>query len=391
MPNEGFPDIENYNFGTCVNLIALLALGFALLGQSLLALLSYWNNLRDIPSWGSNSLNTTLTMMIHGSVQRAPGRCMAPISTRGTSEAGLMLPRTEQPSQWQISKSARRAIVFIWALAGLSVIWFVAMILVTRSTVIYSLHFSELWAKLGWHFSLAWNPSQKDYMDQSYNAVSFSPDYLNDGSISVVSALVLGLVLVCAIQCLQTLGLHCAELIVDLSRDEDSWRGLDANSSSSRRQKVLRSPSFLKNFLSWKYDILFIFKSLLHWLLGQSVQPYFDERVFFAMYYSRLFVYAIFAICLASVLTFLVMKKPKGPQPATYGHIQTIADVVDDWSLNEEGQFWWGDKGCEGAIRHAGMSSVRDDLGPIKMEAYYAGQYTTQTIHSTTATTAQKN
>ncbi|KAJ5712592.1 hypothetical protein N7493_009060 [Penicillium malachiteum] len=249
-------------------MIALLALGFALLGQSLLALWSYWNTLRDIPSWGSNPMNTTLTMMVHRSVQRTSGRCMASISTGDTSEAKLVLPRTRQPSQWQISKSAKRAIIFIWALAGLSVIWFVTMILVTRSTVIYSLHFTEVWAKLGWHFSLAWNPSQKDYMDQSYNAVSFSPDYLNNGSMSVAAALILGLVLVCAIQSLQSLGLHCAELIVDLSRDEDSWRGLDANSSFSGRTKVLRSPSFLKNFLSWKYDILFIFKSLLHWLLA---------------------------------------------------------------------------------------------------------------------------
>jgi hypothetical protein len=66
--------------------------------------------------------------------------------------------------------------------------------------------------------------------------------------------------------------------------------------------------------------------------------------------------------------------KPKGPQPATYGHIQTLADVVDDWTLNENGRFWWGDKGCIEGVRHAGMSSRRNDLGAIQMSALYAGE-----------------
>ncbi|KAJ5714722.1 uncharacterized protein N7483_011903 [Penicillium malachiteum] len=105
-----------------VNAIALLALGTSLLGQSLLGLWSYWDNLRDIPSWGSNPLNTTLTMMVKRSVQRTAGRCMASIPIGGTSGARAMLPRTEQPSQWQISNSAKRAMIFIWALAGLLVI-----------------------------------------------------------------------------------------------------------------------------------------------------------------------------------------------------------------------------------------------------------------------------
>lgn len=48
----------------------------------------------------------------------------------------------------------------------------------------------------------------------------------------------------------------------------------------------------------------------------------------------------------------LANDRPKGPQPATYGHIQTLADLIDDWSET----IYWGDKGVISGldIRHAG-------------------------------------
>lgn len=117
--------------------------------------------------------------------------------------------------------------------------------------------------------------------------------------------------------------------------------------------------TFSAALMSWKYNMLLIFKFLLHWLLGQSVQPSFDygggrSNVWFAMNYAHLFVYVICTTIFASAITFLTFMKPKGPQPATYGHIQTIADVIGDWTLEKNGRFWWGDKGCREAVRHAG-------------------------------------
>lgn len=195
---------------------------------------------------------------------------------------------------------------------------------------------------------------------------------------SFVSALIVGLLFVSAVQGLQTLGLHCAELIINLSRDEDVWRDLDAQSCSGSTNNILATPPFLAALMSWKYGMLLVFKSLLHWLLGQSFQPSFTEfegnRVFFTMNYARLFVYVICATALASALTFLTLKKPDGPQPAAYGHIQTLADIIDDWTLNKNGRFWWGDKGCREGLRHAGMSSQKEDLGLIDMNARYAGE-----------------
>jgi hypothetical protein len=57
------------------------------------------------------------------------------------------------------------------------------------------------------------------------------------------------------------------------------------------------------------------------------------------------------------------------------GHLQTIADLVDDWTLNEKGRIFWGDKGAdtEAGIRHAGTCSDPDALDKVSLDAIYAG------------------
>lgn len=55
--------------------------------------------------------------------------------------------------------------------------------------------------------------------------------------------------------------------------------------------------------------------------------------------------------------TFLCFKGPSGPPPATFGHVQTLVDLVDELSL----LMFWGDKGLmeEGdEIKHAGTAGV---------------------------------
>ncbi|CZR54731.1 uncharacterized protein PAC_04615 [Phialocephala subalpina] len=62
--------------------------------------------------------------------------------------------------------------------------------------------------------------------------------------------------------------------------------------------------------------------------------------------------------------------RASGPQSTAYGHLQTLADLIDDWLTNKEGRFWWGDKGAsEAGIRHAGTSS--SPLGQIGTTALY--------------------
>lgn len=71
---------------------------------------------------------------------------------------------------------------------------------------------------------------------------------------------------------------------------------------------------------------------------------------------------------MAAFATFLCFTAPRGLQPATFGHVQTLVDLVDEWSL----LMFWGDKGLrdEGnEIRHAGTANI--PLALILIDALY--------------------
>jgi hypothetical protein len=98
----------------------------------------------------------------------------------------------------------------------------------------------------------------------------------------------------------------------------------------------------------------------------------------FEMVYSRLIVYAILAVLVAAFGTYLALKRPRGCQPATLGHLQTLVDLIDDWKTDQDGRMWWGDKSqleLEAEVRHAGTCSDKTVLGPI-CTAKYAGWLT---------------
>jgi hypothetical protein len=98
----------------------------------------------------------------------------------------------------------------------------------------------------------------------------------------------------------------------------------------------------------------------------------------FDMIYIRVFVYGCVVTALAIFTTYLVARRPKGPQPAAWSHFQTLADLIDDWSLDSTGRMWWGDKGVsDDGVRHAGTSMRKEELGDIMMDAVYAGRLMT--------------
>lgn len=59
--------------------------------------------------------------------------------------------------------------------------------------------------------------------------------------------------------------------------------------------------------------------------------------------------FAISFAVLSAGMTVLANWKPRDGQPATYGHIQTLADLVDEWPRET---MWWGHKG---EIEHGGQ------------------------------------
>lgn len=73
---------------------------------------------------------------------------------------------------------------------------------------------------------------------------------------------------------------------------------------------------------------------------------------------SQFFYLAMATCAFTLVNTYLALDSPSGPQPAAYGHLQTLADLIDYWPPRT-GRIWWGDKTAyNSAIRHAGACSL---------------------------------
>lgn len=84
----------------------------------------------------------------------------------------------------------------------------------------------------------------------------------------------LGILLVCAVQGSRTIGLHCAQLLVNVSRDEAIWRsayvGMKRNSTGAR----LSTNPLRAALLSCETIVLIFAKLVLHWVMGQGMGPY---------------------------------------------------------------------------------------------------------------------
>jgi len=357
---------------TSINCVALVALGIAFSGQTAIALWCFSVNLRDMPTWAANPLNTALVELHLEKIAHRNGRCMLSALSQKETASIPSYPSTRQPSAIKVRPTLGYIVFFVWALVALAAIW---------SGVVTGIASATSGDGLG---AFSWTAGANCplcFSDDQYGANLAIDGYAKTMSTNMPYGLqfVLGILFVSVPQLLQALGLHAAELIVNLSRDEESWQQL----SVSRKHKAghaLKLPPLIAAIMSWKYCLLFLFKTSMHWLLGQCIVPMFFQGtqgfgLAFDMIYSRIIIYTVCAVALASFITILAYHRPKGPQPATYGHIQTLVDLIDDWKFDDQGRFFWGDKGDTAAkdgIRHAGMSARKEDLEVIRLEHLYA-------------------
>jgi hypothetical protein len=380
-----------------INPFALFALGLALLGQLAIAIWCLRSTALSVPSWSSNPLNTTLAAL-HFHLQRRTRRCMLSVDQNNLNSVPS-LPRDRQRCLLKVTPTIGWILGFVWSLAALAAIWAIAIILVAKNGILNNESGSA-----PWHFIFNWNVDKGASGVDDLNDIGLNMDQLNTGT-SPPAQLVLGILFVFAVQGLQTTGLHCTELLVNMWRDEGAWRAAyvqchEGCMSVEKKQggARLKTGTTSSAMFSGPYVFLFLMKALLHWLLGQSISPsiyiapissynlanfetnstevvgFAFESVDFEMLYFRLIVYAIVAIIFGIFATTLALWRPNGPQPVTWGHLQTLADLIDDWTVDEDGDLWWGDKGSnhEG-IRHAGTSAKKIDLGEIVIDAFYDG------------------
>lgn len=85
-----------------------------------------------------------------------------------------------------------------------------------------------------------------------------------------------------------------------------------------------------------------------------------------------LYVSAGCGVLLAACGTWIICHHPKGTQPSTWGHLQMIADLVDDWGAEDDFIHVSGDKGFnDNGTRHPGTSSSRGNVGSIEQNMIY--------------------
>jgi hypothetical protein len=141
-------------------------------------------------------------------------------------------------------------------------------------------------------------------------------------------------------------------------------------------------------FTSWQTMTLFVFKTLVNWVFGLAFALYIEGV---EIKIPQVCYLAIALTLLASWATVLALWRPEGPMPATFGHLPTLVDLIDEWPCRlksqrdadgaEEAKFsglvagdsvilFWGDKGAdENGLRKAGTAYGL--LGPIVMDARY--------------------
>ncbi|PVH92493.1 hypothetical protein DM02DRAFT_635311 [Periconia macrospinosa] len=320
--------------GYIYNPAPLIILGFSLLFQCLLAI---WclipSEKRKILSWNSTPLNTTIAYChMNGS---------------SNTRIRIAIPATRQRSAFQSIRRIRHVLIALWSLVPITVLW---------GVLIWFLAIKDLGKR---DTSFSPNDDTGGFYPGTYDMDNYS-------SIAV-NTLIIGMM-----QLIYTMALHIAELAVNTSRDESQWR----KASILNRGIALSVSSLTVALTSWETVVLLILKPVGHWIFGLSCLSFWYGWI--AFHPIPIFCLSGFAFLLATLVTVLLLKKPFGPQPSTYGDLQLLSTFIDDWRKEENGRLYWGDKGyfldpSRRIVRIAGTSAIRQNLASIRMQEPYWG------------------
>ena len=141
------------------------------------------------------------------------------------------------------------------------------------------------------------------------------------------------MVLALVIQLSVTVGLHISELAVLLSRDEDVWRAAGTSAGTN-----LRVSSLSMVFGSGKSVSLLFLKPVIHWMYGLAMYITYSGLVMMA---PQLVYLTVLWTLLIGFVVFVSLKEPRGSQPVTYGHLQTLSTLIRDGKSDANGRFFW--------------------------------------------------
>jgi hypothetical protein len=344
--------------GVHINAIALLALG---VGFFLQAVITTWALVStNIQTWSSNPLIVARTCLDENDGHRLEpedDRCMMSVHDHEIKPGQAQQPRRRQRSMFSAHFRVRRIVILLGILpilGGAAGGAAYGYLLNGSRTGVYGRSWSLLPVFTG-----------KTDTNCETRQCTDGTSVLNMGwSAKGPWGTLGGVLLVLFIQSIVTLSLHCAELIVNLSRDEKVWRELIGDRGTDPRYS-----SLLAALTSWQTIFLFILKSGVHWMFGLAVNMQYQLGV--NLHPPQIFYFSGFSLITAIFGTLLSLWRPKGYLPASYGHLQTIVDIIDEWS--DSGCLFWGEKVKPTPGQPGFTGTHPNKLPPPDENQYYGG------------------
>ncbi|KAG1739084.1 uncharacterized protein EDB91DRAFT_1248851 [Suillus paluster] len=250
--------------------------------------------------------------------------------------ASLLKPSEVQPSAWSAHRSIRNVVLSLWVLVVACAVW-AAFVRCEQNT----LTTSKSWSFSDWRVGYSFK-----YTIKSVGVLMWILAFVN----------------LVVVQGLLTFVLHSAEL-VNIIQIERQWRCATTGKGLHRTNPL---QAFFINPLG---IFLFILKVVLRGsfavaLFDVSANARIGEPPIFITYILNLLIALLIFAC---VFTFATLCRPRVPQPVAYGHLQTLANLVDEWSE----EMWWGHK--EDGSPYCLAERSNHPLPDVKMDCLYAG------------------
>lgn len=366
---------------------AIITLGVCLLIQAIHLTWIYLASRRNIRTWSSSPLTITLACM---SSADGPDRQISQGFSSLTSAKTRIAMRRERSSDYHlgapISTSPRSVQPSLFSTRRVSSRWVLCIVFVLPILVF-------VWAGIVLRAYKVDNvtPSFSEFDGESTKLEKLASDtpaipiglsYRTSAS----TATFLGLLLIFSMQSYLTFSLHCIEVLANSVRDQRTWEKASRRARSDEKLGAELNPNIIASSLaSWPNLVLITSKIVAHWLFnralmtitsmwgnkystqpvwltgGTQIEPYGAPTLFLGG----------LILVLVVLAWYLAFRRPSTYQPSTYGHIDTLMEVIDDWGMSD--RLFWGDKGVvdNGQFRRAGTADSADGVGSIHPEADY--------------------
>jgi len=235
----------------------LFAIAGSLFIQSSLVLVSFIRT--KVRTWSSSPLDVAQAARLERRLARQEYRTMRPAADAKSTQLILTRPKDRQPNAWESHRQVKVVVLLVWAMVFASLMWSYTLFALIASG--YNEDFVHGGCKP--QFFL---PPNSESGTAQICSVSFTFNRWASvkGQLPNNLAIGLNLLLFVILQGVLAAGLHCCEMIVTMSRDEDVWRGGSANGAEHVGNQ-------LYNFWSWKSLALLAFNPVLHWIMGNSL------------------------------------------------------------------------------------------------------------------------